>query len=91
MDEVARGWRRWPAADEHDVEVALTYKPQRTQQRRIDPGIEMQIAMLTGQSVRDVLSILNARHPRRDPARALDAIRKLENDSQDIRSSSNRA
>lgn len=36
----------------------------------------MQIAMLTGQSVREVRSILHARYLSRDPAKALDAIRK---------------
>ncbi len=48
----------------------------------------MQIAMLTGHSVRDVRSNLNARYLSRDPALALDAIRKLENDSQNIQPSS---
>ena len=39
---------------------------------------EMQIATLTGHSVRDVRSILDAHYLNRDPALALDAIRKLE-------------
>lgn len=39
---------------------------------------EMQVATLTGHSVRDVRSILDAHYLNRDPAMALDAIRKLE-------------
>jgi len=48
-----------------------------------DPNNEAEIAYITGHSLRDVRSILDANYLHRDPALGESAIRKLERERRD--------